>query len=84
MTPDYFVLDVLNTMLGGSFSSRLNQNLREEHGYTYGAGSAFDMRAAAGPFYATAGVQTDKTVESLVGVLQGARRHAARRRRPAS
>jgi predicted Zn-dependent peptidase len=40
MTPDYYVLDVLNTMLGGSFSSRLNQNLREEHGYTYGAGSA--------------------------------------------
>jgi len=65
MTPDYYVLDVLNTMLGGSFSSRLNQNLREEHGYTYGAGSVFDMRAAAGPFYATAGVQTDKTVESL-------------------
>jgi zinc protease len=66
MTPDYFVLDVLNTMLGGSFSSRLNQNLREEHGYTYGAGSVFDMRSSAGPFYATAGVQTDKTVESLV------------------
>ena len=64
-TPDYYVLDVLNTMLGGSFSSRLNQNLREEHGYTYGAGSAFDMRASAGPFYATAGVQTDKTTESL-------------------
>jgi predicted Zn-dependent peptidase len=66
MTPDYYVLDVLNTMLGGSFSSRLNQNLREEHGYSYGAGSAFDMRASAGPFYATAGVQTDKTAESLV------------------
>jgi predicted Zn-dependent peptidase len=65
LTPDYYVLDVLNTMLGGSFSSRLNQNLREEHGYTYGAGSTFDMRAAAGPFFATAGVQTDKTVESL-------------------
>jgi predicted Zn-dependent peptidase len=64
-TPDYYVLDVLNTMLGGSFSSRLNQNLREEHGYTYGAGSAFDMRATAGPFFAAAGVQTDKTVESL-------------------
>jgi predicted Zn-dependent peptidase len=64
-TPDYYVLDVLNTMLGGSFTSRLNQNLREEHGYSYSAGSAFDMRAAAGPFYAAAGVQTDKTVESL-------------------
>jgi zinc protease len=66
LTPDYYILDVLNTMLGGSFSSRLNQNLREEHGYSYGAGSAFDMRTTAGPFYATAGVQTDKTMESLV------------------
>lgn len=65
LTPDYYVLEVLNTMLGGSFTSRLNQNLREEHGYSYGAGSAFDKRAAAGPFYATAGVQTDKTAESL-------------------
>lgn len=64
-TPDYFVLRVMNTMLGGSFSSRLNQNLREEHGYTYGASSSFDMRSTPGPFVAGAGVQTDKTVESL-------------------
>ncbi len=64
-TPDYFVLQVVNTVLGGSFTSRLNQNLREEHGYAYGAGSSFDMRAQAGPFVASAGVQTDKTVESL-------------------
>lgn len=64
-TPDYYVLDVLNTVLGGSFSSRLNQNLREQHGYAYGAGSAFDMRGSAGPFVASAGVQSDKTVESL-------------------
>jgi predicted Zn-dependent peptidase len=64
-TPDFFALRVLNTILGGSFTSRLNQNLREEHGYAYGAGSTFDMRAAAGPFYASAGVQTDKTAEAL-------------------
>jgi zinc protease len=64
-SPDYFVLDVMNTILGGSFTSRLNQNLREEHGYTYGASSVFDMRGAPGPFFATANVQTDKTVESL-------------------
>jgi predicted Zn-dependent peptidase len=38
-TPDYFALQVLNTVLGGSFTSRLNQNLREQHGYTYGASS---------------------------------------------
>jgi predicted Zn-dependent peptidase len=64
-TPDYFPLVVMNTILGGSFSSRLNMNLREQHGYTYGASSQFDMRAAAGPFSAAAGVQTDKTKESL-------------------
>lgn len=64
-TPDYFPLEVLNTMLGGSFTSRLNQNLREEHGYAYGAGSRFDMRLSAGPFFATAGVQTDKTADAL-------------------
>ena len=64
-TPDYFPLVVLNTVLGGSFSSRLNMNLREKHGYTYGASSSFDMRAAAGPFAAGAGVQTDKTGEAL-------------------
>src|SRR4051812_27447111 len=64
-TPDYFPLQVLNTVLGGSFTSRLNNNLREVHGYAYGASSTFDMRAAAGPFYAAAGVQTDKTGEAL-------------------
>jgi zinc protease len=64
-TPDFFPLRVLNTILGGAFTSRLNMNLREEHGYAYGASSAFEMRRGAGPFYAAAGVQTDKTSESL-------------------
>jgi predicted Zn-dependent peptidase len=64
-TADFYVLDVLNTVLGGSFTSRLNQNLREKNGYAYGAGSVFDMRRSAGPFFASAGVQIDKTVESL-------------------
>jgi predicted Zn-dependent peptidase len=64
-TPDYFTLEVMNTILGGSFTSRLNQNLREEHQYSYGAGSRFDMRLSNGPFFATAGVQTDKTADAL-------------------
>ena len=64
-TPDYFTIEVLNTVLGGSFTSRLNQNLREEHQYTYGASSRFDMRLSAGAFQAGAGVQTDKTAEAL-------------------
>src|SRR5262245_60251787 len=76
-TPDYFPIQVANTILGGSFSSRLNMNLRETHGYTYGASSTFDMRIQPGPFFAAAGVQTDKTSESLTeffkelnGILQ--------------
>jgi zinc protease len=64
-TPDYFQIEVMNTVFGGSFSSRLNLNLREKHGYTYGANSFFDMRVDAGPFTAFAAVQTDKTAEAL-------------------
>jgi zinc protease len=64
-TPDFFTLQLLNTILGGSFTSRLNQNLRETHGYTYGASSRFDMRLSAGAFLTGAGVQTDKTAEAL-------------------
>jgi predicted Zn-dependent peptidase len=64
-TPDFFPIQVMNTVLGGSYASRLNMNLREKHGYTYGASSFFDMRVAAGPFVATAGVQTDKTADAL-------------------
>jgi predicted Zn-dependent peptidase len=64
-TPDFFPIQVMNTILGGAFSSRLNLNLREKRGYTYGASSSFDMRIEPGPFSAQAGVQTDKTAESL-------------------
>lgn len=64
-TQDYFPIVVLNTVLGGSFTSRLNQNLRERHGYTYSALSIFDMRRSAGPFVAAAGVQTDKTADAI-------------------
>jgi zinc protease len=64
-TPDYFPLTVMNTVLGGAFSSRLNLNLREKHGYTYGAQSQFDMRLGPGPFVAAAGIQSDKTADAL-------------------
>ena len=76
-TPDYFALQVLNTVLGGSFTSRLNYNLREQHGYTYGARSGFAMRRSAGPFSASAAVQTEVTGPALTeffkelnGILQ--------------
>lgn len=59
--PDYFPLVVLNTILGGSFTSRLNTNLRETHGFSYGARSSFAMRRDAGPFMASAAVITAKT-----------------------
>jgi predicted Zn-dependent peptidase len=64
-TADYFPLTVMNTILGGSFTSRLMQNLREEHGYAYGARSSFDYRLSTGPFVAGAAVQTDKTAPAL-------------------
>ncbi|MBA3272224.1 MAG: insulinase family protein [Acidobacteria bacterium] len=65
VTPDYPTLQVLNTILGGSFTSRLNTNLRETHGYSYGAFSGFEERISPGAFSARAGVQTDKTAEAL-------------------
>lgn len=64
-TPDYYALEVLNTILGGSFTSRLNQNLRERNGYTYGARSTFEYRPAVGPFIAYADVQTAVTAPAL-------------------
>lgn len=69
-TPDYFAIQVMNTILGGAFTSRLNQNLREVHGYTYGAGSGFGMRREAGPFVARAEVTGTKTDSSLVQFLK--------------
>lgn len=64
-SPDYYALQVMNTILGGSFSSRLNQELRETKGWTYGAGSAFAYRPVPGPFRASAAVRTDVTDSSL-------------------
>jgi zinc protease len=74
MTPDYFALQVLNTILGGAFTSRLNQNLRETHGYTYGAFSQFSALRMAGPFVASASVVTAKTDSSLIEFLKELRR----------
>jgi zinc protease len=60
-TPDYVPLEVMNTALGGLFSSRINMNLREEHGYTYGAQSFFQYRRGVGPFFAGGAIRTDAT-----------------------
>jgi zinc protease len=69
-TEDYYAIDIMNTILGGSFSSRLNQNLREDKGYTYGAGSYFGFRKAAGPFAATSSVQSEVTDKALIEFMK--------------
>ncbi|HZH80444.1 MAG TPA: pitrilysin family protein [Gemmatimonadales bacterium] len=73
-TPDWYALEVLNTILGGAFTSRLNQNLRETHGYTYGAFSQFAARRLSGAFVALASVVTAKTDSSLIEFLKELRR----------
>ena len=83
-TPDYFALQVLNTVLGGSFTSRLNQNLREEHGYSYGASSRFDMRLSAGAVPGGRGRADRQDRRGAEGVLQGAERHRRADRAPRS
>jgi predicted Zn-dependent peptidase len=55
----------MSAILGGLFNSRLNMNLREEKGYTYGAGAGFDLRRGAGPFSARAAVNTEVTVPAI-------------------
>jgi zinc protease len=62
---DYFPLVVMNAILGGLFSSRLNLNLREAHAFTYGAHSAFDWRRAASPFEISTAVETAVTGDAL-------------------
>ncbi len=64
-TPDYFSITVMNTILGGQFSSRINLNLREKRGYTYGARSSFAFRQGAGPFKAEGAVRTEVTRDAL-------------------
>lgn|GEM_PF-89680 len=69
-SPDHLALELLNAILGGSFTSRLNQNLRELHGYTYGAGSAFQFGRGPGAFYARSSVKTDVTGAALGEVIK--------------
>jgi zinc protease len=69
-TPDYFPLSVMNEILGGQFSSRINLNLREDKGYSYGASSHFAFRLGPGPFQAGGAVQTDVTKEALVELIK--------------
>lgn len=65
MSPDYFPVVVMNSILGGAITSRISMNLREDKGYTYGANSGITYRRAAGPFRAGGDMQTAVTKESV-------------------
>jgi zinc protease len=73
-TPDYFAVLVMNTVLGGGFNSRLNWNLREQKGYTYGTGSQFEFRKGPGPFSTFGGFRTNVTDSSVIETLKEIRR----------
>jgi zinc protease len=68
--PDYFAVTVMNAVLGGLFSSRINLNLREAHGYTYGAFSAFEWRRGAGPFTISTAVKSEVTGAAVREILK--------------
>jgi zinc protease len=68
--PDYYALLVLNTLVGGAFTSRLNMSLREKHGFTYGVRSNFAFRRAAGPFIIQTAVASDVTARAVEETLR--------------
>ena len=72
-SPDFRPMQVMNLALGGLFSSRINMNLREEHGYTYGASSQFSFRRAPGPFQVASGVRTDVTGPAVSEIFKEVR-----------
>ena len=67
--PDFFPTMVMNAVLGGLFGSRINLNLREVHGYTYGASSYYDWRRGAGPFVVSTAVESEVTSPALTEIL---------------
>ena len=69
-TPDYHALALLNMILGGQFVSRVNMNLRQEKGYTYGVRTGFDLRRGLGPFVLQTSVQTEVTADAIREALR--------------
>jgi zinc protease len=69
-TPDYYALQVMNTMLGGMFQSRLNANIREEKGYSYGVSSSFAFGKGPGAFRTGGAIVGDKTDAALVEFMK--------------
>lgn len=68
--PDFSRLTVLNLLLGGKFTSRINMNLRERHGYTYGATSRFSARLGPGPFSVSSAVANESAGAAAREVLK--------------
>lgn len=68
--PDFYAVQVMNSILGGGGSARLFMNLREDKGYTYGAYSRFTFRRGAGPFSASGEIQTGSTKESVIEFMK--------------
>jgi predicted Zn-dependent peptidase len=66
---DFHAVSIMSAILGGLFNSRLNMQLREAKGYTYGAGAGFDLRRGAGPFSARAAVNTEVTVPAIIDTI---------------
>jgi zinc protease len=69
-TPDYMALQVMNFILGGHFQSRLNANIREEKGYSYGVNSGFSYGKGPGPFRAGGDVVSEKTDLALIEFMK--------------
>jgi zinc protease len=69
-TPDYFALQVMNRILGGQFQSRLNANIREEKGYSYGVSSSFAFGKGPGPFRAGGDVVTARSDAALIEFMK--------------
>ena len=69
-TPDFYALQVMNTMLGGMFQSRLNANIREEKGYSYGVTSSFGYGRGPGPFRTGGDIVTEKSDAALVEFMK--------------
>jgi zinc protease len=76
-TPDFPALQVLNEAIGGGFTSRLNLDLREEKGYTYGIGSRFEYGRRPGPFVVRTAVKSDVAVPAIREILAQLKRAGA-------
>ncbi|MEJ7692221.1 pitrilysin family protein [Daejeonella sp.] len=74
-TGEYYRAGIMNYILGGAFNSRINLNLREDKGYTYGAGSGFSGTESAGPYTASAGVRTNVSDSSVVEFMKEIKRY---------